>query len=190
MKFLIPSLSITALLLTLGSSQALAERADRQKRVELEADKVTVDDKSKSQVFEGAVSLTQGTLQLKAHRLEVSQDASGFQRGIALGSQGAQAWFKQKREGRSDYVEGHADKIVHDSRNEVTEFFGQAIVRNGADEVTGPYIRYDAKSQNYMVNNQSSTGAPATTGASGTRVRLTIQPRVDAPATPLDPAVR
>ncbi|MBK6638425.1 MAG: lipopolysaccharide transport periplasmic protein LptA [Rhodocyclaceae bacterium] len=174
---------------TLTMGQALAERADRQKPVELEADRVTVDDKSQSQIFDGAVNLVQGTLQLKAARLEVTQDGSGFQRGTAQGDSKAQAWFKQKREGRTDYVEGQADKIVHDSKNEITEFIGKAQVKNGADEVSGPYIRYDAKSQSYLVNNLDATGKPTAPEASGGRVRAVIQPKTDpspvsAPATP------
>ncbi len=168
-----------ALACALTVGQAHAERADRQKPVELEADKVTVDDKSQSQVFEGSVNLVQGTLQLKANRLDITQDASGFQRGIALGDNTTQAWFKQKREARTDFVEGQADKIVHDSKNEITEFIGKALVKNGADEAKGNYIRYDAKSQSYTVNNQDSTGKPLAPEVSGGRVRLIIQPKTD-----------
>lgn len=164
-------------LLTFGLSlPALAERADRNKPVELEADRVTVDDKSQTQIFEGGVRLNQGTLQLRGERLEVLQDDAGFQRGTVLGNSNALAWFKQKREGREDFVEGQAERIIHDSKNEVTEFIGKAWVKNGADEVSGPYIRYDGKTQNYQVNNQGA-GAKPVAGDSGGRVRAVIQPK-------------
>jgi lipopolysaccharide export system protein LptA len=169
-----------------------AERADRQKPVELEADRVTVDDAKQTQVFEGNVHLVQGTLEVRSHKLDVIQDSAGFQRAIASGNKAAQAWFKQRREGRGDYVEGRADRIEHDSKNEITEFFGKAHVKNGADEVTGPYIRYDGKSQNYVVNSQPGTASSTPTPGGG-RVRAVIQPKnqpeAAAPVTPA-PAIK
>lgn len=179
-------------ILLLGHAPAFADRADRQKPVELEADKVTVDDAKQLQVFEGGVHLTQGTMEIRCARLEVIQDSAGFQRGIAIGDAKKQAWFKQKREGRNDFVEGQADRIEHDSKGEITEFFGKAYVKNGADEVTGPYIRYDGKSQNYVVNSLPGAGKPTGTAAGdagGGRVRAVIQPKgTDAPGAPPPPA--
>lgn len=173
---------IGALLASTGAAHA--ERTDRQKPVELEADKVTVDDLKQTQLFEGSVHLTQGSMELRSARLEVVQDSSGFQRGIASGDSKAQAWFKQKRDGRNDYVEGKGDRIEHDNKSEITEFFGKAWVRNGADEVTGPYIRYDAKTQNYQVNSQAAAGKPVPADTGG-RVRAVIQPKGDnAPPAP------
>ncbi|MFI4923287.1 MAG: LptA/OstA family protein, partial [Burkholderiales bacterium] len=51
-----------ALSALLVCSPALAERADRGKPVNVEADKVNVDDANKVSVFEGNVVLTQGTI--------------------------------------------------------------------------------------------------------------------------------
>lgn len=166
-------LVLTALSMT---PAAHAERADRGKPVELEADRVIVDDKKQTQVFEGGVRMTQGTLQLRGERMEVVQDDSGFQRGTIVGDTKAPAWFKQKREGRDDFVEGSAERILHDSRNEITEFIGKAWVKNGADEVAGPYIRYDGKSQTYQVN-QGVGAKPAIGDAGSGRVRAVIQPK-------------
>lgn len=175
----------------LGASHlAIADKADKQKPVELEADKMTVDDQKQTQVFEGAVQLTQGTLQIRANRLEVTQDATGYQKGTAYGDGKQQAWFKQRREGREDYVEGKGERIVHDGKNDITEFFGNAWVKNGQDEITGPYIRYDSKSQNYVVNNQAGATKPLLNDPMGGRVRAVIQPKENAAAGTPAPAVR
>ncbi len=156
---------------------ALADKSDKQKPVELEADKMTVDDQKQTQVFEGSVQLTQGSLQIRANRLEVTQDALGYQKGIAYGDGKQQAWFKQRREARDDFVEGKGERIVHDAKNDITEFFGNAWVKNGQDEITGPYIRYDSKSQNYVVNNQQGTTKPSLNDPNAGRVRAVIQPK-------------
>ncbi|MGH9576451.1 MAG: LptA/OstA family protein, partial [Terriglobales bacterium] len=46
------------------AAPAAAEKADRDKPVNLEADRVTIDDARQIALFEGNVVLTQGTLQI------------------------------------------------------------------------------------------------------------------------------
>lgn len=57
----------------------MAEKADRNKPVNLEADKVTINEAKQIAVFEGNVILRQGTLELRGDRMEVRQDKGGFQ---------------------------------------------------------------------------------------------------------------
>jgi lipopolysaccharide export system protein LptA len=159
----------------LAPATAFAERADRNQPVHLEADKVTVDDKQHIQIFEGDVRLSQGSLEIRCQRLHVTQDANGFQRGTAFGSATQPASFRQKREASNEYVDGRGDRIEHDSKLEKTEFFGNARVKSGKDEVSGPYIRYDGKTENYVVNGR--TGETGVTPENGGRVRITIQPK-------------
>lgn len=159
-------------------SLVFAERADRNQPVHLEADKVTIDDKQHIQIFEGDVRLVQGSLEIRCQRLHVAQDANGFQRGTAFGNEMQPASFRQKREGLNEYIDGRADRIEHDSKLEKTEFFGSALVKSGKDEVSGPYIRYDGKTENYVVNGR--TGETGVTPESGGRVRITIQPKNEA----------
>ena len=109
---------------------AWAEKADAEKPVNLEADRVSVDDVKKLQIFEGNVQLVKGTLIIRAERIVVSQDDDGYQRGVATGSGSALARFRQKREGVDEYVEGEAERIEHDARNEKTEFFMRARVKS------------------------------------------------------------
>jgi len=52
---------------------AHAEKADRSKPVNLEADTVTLDDIKKVSVYQGNVILSQGTLTLHADRVQVTQ---------------------------------------------------------------------------------------------------------------------
>lgn len=154
---------------------ALAERADRTQPVNIEANRVSVDDRNKVHIFEGNVVLTQGTLVIKGDKLVVTQGADGFQSGVATGGTGGLASFRQKREGRDIYVEGEAERIEYDSRSERARLFNRAHVRSGGDEVRGHYIEYDALSENYLVTNEP--GRSADSGSGDGRVRAVIQPK-------------
>lgn len=169
-------LRLSLLVLALSSQPALAERADRDKPVNIEADRVTVDDRNKVHVFEGTVVLTQGTLTIKGDKLVVTQGADGFQNGVATAAGGRLASFRQKREGGDGYVDGEAERIEYDSRAEKARLFNRAYVRSGGDEVRGNYIEYDAVSENFLVTN--APGAAPSAAGSG-RVTATIQPKGD-----------
>ncbi|MBS3936377.1 MAG: lipopolysaccharide transport periplasmic protein LptA [Sulfuritalea sp.] len=165
------TLAVLAALLAPGP--VLAERADRDQPVHLEAHRVTVDDVKRVHVFEGNVVLSQGTLVIRAAKLVVTQDAEGFQKGVATGGAGGLARFRQKREGLDEFIEGEAERIEYDAHSEKAEFFQRAFVRSGADEVRGHYISYDAKTGRYLV-----TATPgATPGGREGRVTAVIQPK-------------
>ena len=160
---------------SLAALPAHAEKADREKPINLEADSISMDDINKVQILEGNVILTQGTMQILTAKLVVTQDADGFQKGIASGGANGLARFKQKREGRDDYIEGEAERIVHETRSEKTEFFVRAWVKSGQDEVKGHYISYDALTEQYLVTNAGETKSAK--GAAQARVRAIIQPK-------------
>ncbi|HZV54689.1 MAG TPA: lipopolysaccharide transport periplasmic protein LptA [Rhodocyclaceae bacterium] len=170
-RTLLPALTA---LVALTALPALAERADRDKPVNLEANRITVDDAKKVQVLEGNVQLVQGTLIIRAEKLVVSQDAEGFQKGIAYGGSGRLATFRQKREGKDEFVDGEAERIEYDGKADKVELFKQARVKSGLDEVNGQYISFDGKTENYLATG----GSPeAGKGAGTERVRAIIQPK-------------
>ena len=168
--------ALAALLLATLALPAHAEKADREKPINIEADRMSMDDIKKVQVFEGNVVLNQGTLQIRTSRLVITQDADGFQKGVASGGADGLARFRQKREGVDEYMEGEGERIEHDAREEKTEFFIRGWVKSGQDEVKGPYISYDALTEKYLVTNGSGAQKVAT-GAGQARVRAIIQPK-------------
>ncbi|HTH93679.1 MAG TPA: lipopolysaccharide transport periplasmic protein LptA [Rhodocyclaceae bacterium] len=173
-------------LLTLGLfavAPAFAEKADANKPVQLEADKITVDDGKKVYVLEGNVVLNKGTMQLKTERLVVTTDANGFQKSVATGGANGLAYFRERKDNSDEYVEGHGERIVHDDRSQITDLFDRAWLKNGKNEVNGAYIRYDATTENYTVTNTGTTPANNTG-----RVRAIIQPRQDEPVAPIAPS--
>jgi lipopolysaccharide export system protein LptA len=151
---------------------ARAEKADREKPVNLEADRVTVDDAKQIAVFEGNVVLTQGTLQLRGDRMEVRQDKEGFRHGTTSGNL---AYFRQKREGYDEYIEGWAERIEYDGRAEKVQMFNRAMMKRGDDEVRGNYISYDSQTEFYQVTGGGAKAATANNPDG--RVRAVMQPK-------------
>lgn len=170
----------TLLCLALVAGYAHAERADRDKPVNLEADTVTMDDAQHLSTYQGRVRLTQGTLTILADKLVVKQDAEGFQYGTAYGNP---ASFRQKREGFDEYIEGFAQRIEYDGKQEKVQLFTQARVKRNQDEVRGNYISYDAKTEFYQVIGGKEAATPNNPQG---RVRAVIQPKNTSgrPATP------
>jgi lipopolysaccharide export system protein LptA len=168
------SLRIASLLLmSLISSAVMAERADRDKPLQLEANRVSIDDAKKIQILEGDVLLIKGTMVLKADRVVITEDQYGFQKGTAFGGKDGLARIRQKREGREEYVEGEAERIEYNTNNEVAELFHRAWVKSGEDEVKGDYIWYDGISEKYLV----TAGEARDVKAPPARVRAIIQPK-------------
>ncbi|MEQ1661258.1 MAG: lipopolysaccharide transport periplasmic protein LptA [Thiobacillus sp.] len=147
---------------------ALAEKADRDRAVNLEADTVTLDDARKISVYAGNVILSQGTLMLRADRVQVTQSNAGLASFSAVGRPVA---FRQKPDGSNDYLEGFADRIEYNSEQAQLELIGQARLRRGADELRGARISYNANTSFYKV-----VGQPDATTPSG-RVRAVIRPK-------------
>lgn len=168
---------------------ASAERNDRTKPVNLEADRVTVDESKQTAVFEGNVVLTQGTLIMRGDRMTVRQDANGFKNGVVEGNL---ANFRQKREGYDEYVEGYAERIEYDSKAEKLQMFNRAHLTKGNDDVRGNYISYDSATEFFRVTGGGKQAASL--GNPEGRVRAIIQPQTrdkpatEAPAVPLKPA--
>ncbi len=171
-KFITRFLLCTALFAAAPLCQA--EKADRGKPVNLEADRVTVDEINRVHVFDGNVALTQGTLVIRSDKLVVKQDAEGFKTGVATANPGKLARFRVKRDGKDEYVDGEAERIEYDAKTEVTKFFNRAWVRSGLDEVRGQYIVFDGQNEQYSV-----TSGPDGTVVPGrdNRVRAVIQPK-------------
>lgn len=157
------------------ASPAHAEKADRDKPVTLEADTVTLDDIRKISIYEGNVILSQGTLLLRADRVQVTQTADGLDKVVATGRPVS---FRQKLDGRDEFIEGYANRIEYAGASSQLELIGQARLRRDGDELRGAQISYNANTEFYKVVSQPDAQTP------GGRVRAIIRPkpRADQPA--------
>ncbi|MFM6986015.1 MAG: lipopolysaccharide transport periplasmic protein LptA [Hydrogenophaga sp.] len=190
MSISLPSRRVLSFLVLLAAlaawaDAALAERADRDKPMGAEADSLRYDDARQTSVFSGNVVITKGTILIRGAQVEVRQDPQGHQFGVVTGSPG---FFRQKREGLDEYIEGQAARIEYDSQSETVKFTGEAVLRRYrgtqlSDETTGGVIVYNGANDTFSVDG--SPGNRSAAGSSGrVRAMLTPVPRPDAPATP------
>lgn len=167
---------------------ARAEKADRDKPMNVEADALRYDDLNQTSVFTGRVVITKGTIVIRGAKVDVTQDPQGYQHGLVTGEPGKRAFYRQKREGLDEYIEGESDTIEYDGKADRVKFINHAELRRfqGAtlsDEIVGSVITYDNTTDTFNVD-----GGPASPAAGG-RVRAVLAPRAgaSAPAVPATP---
>jgi len=182
--------ALCALALAGACLAAHAEKADRAKPMNIEADSMRYDDLKQTSLFTGRVVVTKGTIVIRGARIDVRQDPEGYQYGVVTAEQGKLAYFKQKRDAPGDeWIEGEADRIEYDSRADNVKFIGHAVMRRllGAtvnDETTGPVIVYDQSNDTFTVDSSGAAKAPGTAPAPGGRVRAVMTPRAAAAGAP------
>ena len=182
-----PSLAVWSLVVgaLLWAAPASAEKADRTKPMVVEADRPgTVDLQHQVVVFNGNVVISQGTMVLRAERVEMREMPDGYRAASAIGSRGKPATWRQRRDGVDETVEGAADRIEFDGRADTLRFVGNGAVRRlrgseVADEITGAVIIWDNTSEIFKVEG-GATSAANPTG----RVRAVLSPRAEPASAP------
>jgi lipopolysaccharide export system protein LptA len=154
---------------------AHAEKADREKPVSFTSDTGDVNYEKRSGVLKGAVVITQGTLTIKADRIEFQQNPDNSISAVALGNPLA---FRQKRDGAEGYYEGWAQRATYDGTKEQLELFDNAILKRGTDEIRSNFISYNAATELFKAEGRPGTAAATTPGAArDDRVRGVFQPK-------------
>lgn len=174
-----------ALALVLGGTPALAEKADRSKPLTLESDKpCTVDLARQVSVCSGNVVIAQGTLHIRAERVELRETPDGYRQALAIGTSAAPAAYRQRRDGGDESVEGSAERIEYDARADTLRFVGNAQVRRlrggvPTEEIQGSQIVWDNSAELFTVQ-----GGAVTPGNPSGRVRAVLAPREPAASVP------
>jgi lipopolysaccharide export system protein LptA len=154
-----------------------------------EADTLRYDDLKQTSVFSGNVVITKGTTIIRGGQVDVSQDPEGYQKAVAIAAPGKLAYYRKKRDGVDEYVEGEGERIEYDSRADMVRFVNRAVVRRFkgatlADETSGALIVYNNITDVFSVDG----GAKNSSAANPTgRVRTMLSPRSSASA-PVAPA--
>lgn len=195
---------LPAALAVVAASPAWAERADRNQPMRIEADALRYEDQKQHSTFTGNVVVTKGSIVLRGARLEVRQDSSGNQYGTMFAEPGKRAFFRQKREGLNEFIEGEGETIEYDGKADTVRFVRRAEMRRleGArlmDEIKGSVIVYNNTTEVYTVDGAArATGTPS--AASSGRVSAVLAPRgsrsaqqapdaaASAPSVPLRPS--
>ena len=121
---------IIGLACVLWQGAAHAEKADRNKPIQIESDALRYDDLKQVSVFTGRVVLTKGSIVIRGTRIESKQDPQGYQYGVVTEEPGKRAFFRQKRESvTEEFVEGQSERIEYNGRNDMVTLSGSAQLR-------------------------------------------------------------
>ncbi|SAL20807.1 OstA-like protein [Caballeronia turbans] len=169
-----------AIAVALAALPAHAEKADRDKPLNIEADNMSYDDLNQKNVFTGHVVATKGSIIIKADRVDVTQDPQGYQYATGTSTGNNLAYFRQKRDGLDEYIDGNAVRIDYDGKNDFTKLTTRAVVRRlqgltkVQDEVRGSVITYDGQKDFYTASAGKDQAGP---GNPSGRVRAMLAPR-------------
>jgi lipopolysaccharide export system protein LptA len=182
------SLLLAAAAALVAATPTYAEKADRNKPMNAEADSLRYDDVNQTSVFTGNVVITKGTILIRGAKVDVRQDPEGYQYGVVTAPPGKLAYYKQKRDGLDEFIEGQADVIEYDGKADKVKFIKRAELRrlrgaSVADEMTGSLITYDNTSDVFTVDGGPGSPTPAP-GLAGGRIRAVLAPRIAASAAP------
>ena len=158
---------------------AVAEKADRDKPMHIEADALTHDDLKQVSIFKGRAVLVKGTLILRGDRIEIREDPDGYQSGLIFSESGKRAFFRQKREGANEYIEAEGQRIEYDGKRDVVTILDKGEVRRYrgttlTDQMMGQRIVYENLSDVFSIDGQRPDASGSTTGG---RVRATLVPK-------------
>lgn len=179
------------LLTILGSASVQAEKADRDKPMNVEADALRYDDAKQLSVFTGSVVLTKGTILIRGGKIDVRQDPQGHQYGVVTAEPGKVAFFRQKREGLDEYIEGEGQTIDYDGRADTVKFITNAQLRRFVgsklnDEFKAAVIVYNNVTEVFTLDGAPVPGSQA--GVPSGRVRAMLTPKPQTPTLPEESA--
>jgi lipopolysaccharide export system protein LptA len=174
----LPFLLIASQLFTAGLAHA--EKADSDKKIDIECDNSVNDDVKLIRTCTGNVILTQGTLIMKGTKLVVTETPDGWSFSTLYAPPGGLATMRQKRDGGPDlWMEGEAaDRITYDQKTGVASMYGKAKARRldgkvKTDEATGPFLSYNGQTE-IVTGAMSPSGE--TKGDGIERPHIEIQP--------------
>ncbi|SNX27844.1 lipopolysaccharide export system protein LptA [Polynucleobacter meluiroseus] len=142
-------------LFSLGVSHA--EKADQDKPIVLEAEKVSVDDVQQIYQLDGTVLLTKGSILITGDKSNIKVDPEGYEYIDVQGTPEDLANFRQRRDGRADeFMQGRSSVVTYNAKTEFLTLTGDATLKRllnmqMLDQLHGWKIEYDDVKQYYRV---------------------------------------
>ena len=167
--------AVVALAALLAAAPAHAEKADRDKPVNFSADDASgINYEARTGSLKGNVVITQGTMTIRADRIDFRQNADNSLSATVFGNPLS---FRQKKDGADEFYEAYAQRAVYDGQKDLLELFDRALLKQGIDEIRSNYISYNTSTGAFKAEGRPDQPGPA--AGPGARVRGTFQPRGD-----------
>lgn len=135
---------------------ALAATADRQKPVNLRADRIEIDQKKGTSLYRGQVLLTQGTLRMTATRAEARNRGTKVE---TVTAEGKPVTFRQRPEGGTEYVQGQAGRVHYRVPEQLVDFGGNVTLQRGRDTFRAALANYDIAKRHIVAEGNAEQRA-------------------------------
>ncbi|MFQ3788306.1 lipopolysaccharide transport periplasmic protein LptA [Halomonas sp. A29] len=167
-KLLTPALVGMALFGLAGIGSATAQQRDAEQPIEVEADRLDLDDVAGTAVYTGEVDIRQGTMRLTGDRVEFQRNAAGeLSRATARGER---AYIEQQPDPDQPVVRGWGRTIIYHVAERRVELIDRAELHQGGDTFDGGYLEYFLDRRVVQARAESE-------GVEGRqRIRMTLQP--------------
>jgi lipopolysaccharide export system protein LptA len=153
------------LLLACFITAAHAEKADQDKPVILEAEKVSVNDVQQVYELDGQVLLTKGSILINGEKGNIKVDPEGYEYVDVQGNPESTASFRQRREGpANEFMQGRGQTVTYNAKTELLTLTGDASLKRllnmqMLDQLQGWKIDYDDVQQRYKVSPPANAKA-------------------------------
>ena len=151
-----------------------AQNDDKKQPINYSANTGDVNYQTKTGKLSGNVVITQGTMTIRADRIDFKQNADNSVSATAYGNP---ITFRQKREGVDEYFEGYAQRAEYDGEKSLLELFDRALLKRGQDEIRSNYISYNTKTELFRAEGRPDAPATPQDAGPGARVRGVFQPK-------------
>ncbi len=150
----ITSKTIILLSLILITTNVMSLKTDIEKPVHINADSVLFNKAKGYALYEGNVIIAQGTLEIKASRIEISAPNNEISR---ITAQGKPVSFKQKMDD-GKIAKGQANKVIYRIKEKQLSLDGNAIMSQNSDKFSSNHIEYSIKTGELKAGNKKNKG--------------------------------
>jgi lipopolysaccharide export system protein LptA len=140
--------------------------SDSSQPIHISADSAHMDENTGTTTYNGNVLMTQGTLEIRAAKVDLYRTNDDISHIIATGNL---ANFRQQPAADKPITDAFGQKLEYRIADKTVTITGQARVEQARDTFSGERIVYQMDKA--IVNAYSGTGA------SGERVQMVIQPK-------------
>ena len=179
--FLMPLMLLGLSLLT---GIALAEKADQDKPLIVNADSVSINEVEQKYKLQGDILLIKGSIVVTGDKGDILVDPEGYQFIEVKGDAKSLATFRQRREGAAnEFMQGSSKDVNYNGKQEVLILLGDASMKRllnmqMRDHLRGGKIEYSDDTQKYRVSppaNQPKSAPPSSRAILAPRSKVLIQ---------------
>ncbi|MBU3592728.1 lipopolysaccharide transport periplasmic protein LptA [Polynucleobacter sp. 71A-WALBACH] len=158
MSLSINRIMATMLLVACFTTTSHAEKADQDKPIILEAEKVSVNDVQQVYELDGEVLLIKGSILITGEKGNIKVDPEGYEYVDVQGNPESTASFRQRREGpANEFMQGRGQTVTYNAKTELLTLTGDANLKRlqnmqMLDQLRGWKIDYDDVKQHYQVS--------------------------------------